>query len=162
SLAGALALGFCAADAAALAKMAATQALQNADAAGRGAGPVRPMRGVARPAGLVALLRPHAGGGPPAFAPPLHPPPGGCSIVDSAAWVERLLAAGARTVQLRIKDAASRTLSSEVRRSVHAAREHGAQLFVNDHWALALEHGAYGVHLGQEDLARADIAALRA
>jgi thiamine-phosphate pyrophosphorylase/hydroxymethylpyrimidine kinase/phosphomethylpyrimidine kinase/thiamine-phosphate diphosphorylase len=37
----------------------------------------------------------------------------------------------------------------------------GAQVFINDHWQLALAHGAYGVHLGQEDLDTAGIAALR-
>lgn len=33
-------------------------------------------------------------------------------------------------------------------------------MFINDHWQLALEAGAYGVHLGQEDLAVADLHAL--
>ncbi len=37
----------------------------------------------------------------------------------------------------------------------------GAQLFINDHWRLALQHRAYGVHLGQEDLDEADLAGLR-
>ena len=37
----------------------------------------------------------------------------------------------------------------------------GAQVFINDHWLLALAAGAYGVHLGQEDLDTADIEALR-
>jgi len=37
----------------------------------------------------------------------------------------------------------------------------GAQLFINDHWALALRLGAYGVHLGQEDLDTVDLNALR-
>jgi hydroxymethylpyrimidine kinase/phosphomethylpyrimidine kinase/thiamine-phosphate diphosphorylase len=45
---------------------------------------------------------------------------------------------------------------------VNAARElPDAQLFINDHWRDALELGAYGVHLGQEDLDTADLAALR-
>jgi hydroxymethylpyrimidine kinase / phosphomethylpyrimidine kinase / thiamine-phosphate diphosphorylase len=29
------------------------------------------------------------------------------------------------------------------------------------HWALALQHGAYGVHVGQEDLDQVDLPALR-
>jgi len=33
-------------------------------------------------------------------------------------------------------------------------------VIVNDHWRLALEHGAMGVHLGQDDLPGADIAAI--
>jgi thiamine-phosphate diphosphorylase len=37
----------------------------------------------------------------------------------------------------------------------------GAQLFINDHWQLALRLGAYGVHVGQEDLDQVDLHALR-
>ncbi|MDB5818179.1 MAG: thiDE [Rhizobacter sp.] len=85
------------------------------------------------------------------------------AVVDSAAWVERVSAAGVPTVQLRIKkpvgveDAA---LSDEVEQSVAAAERHGARLFINDHWQLAIRHAAYGVHLGQEDLLTADLQAI--
>ena len=82
-------------------------------------------------------------------------------IVDSAAWVARLAPLGVRLVQLRIKDAAPTLLRAEIR----AAREHcatrGLQLVVNDYWQLALEEGCDFVHLGQGDLAGADLAALR-
>ena len=48
------------------------------------------------------------------------------------------------------------------RYAVGAGREvGGVQVFLNDYWQLALEAGAYGVHLGQEDLDTADLAALR-
>jgi hydroxymethylpyrimidine kinase/phosphomethylpyrimidine kinase/thiamine-phosphate diphosphorylase len=84
------------------------------------------------------------------------------AVVDSAQWVRRVLAAGIRTVQLRIKDPAAPTLSAQIADAVAAARATpGAQLFINDHWALALEHGAYGVHVGQEDLDLVDLAVLR-
>lgn len=83
-------------------------------------------------------------------------------VVDSAAWVQRLVDAGARLIQLRIKNAAA----NEVRREVDAALAHcrmrGAQLVVNDHWQIAIDAGADFVHLGQEDLEGADLAALRA
>jgi thiamine-phosphate pyrophosphorylase len=36
-----------------------------------------------------------------------------------------------------------------------------ALLFINDHWQAAIDAGAYGVHLGQEDLDTADLAAIR-
>ena len=82
-------------------------------------------------------------------------------IVDSAAWVERLAPLGVRLVQLRIKDAAPALLRTEIR----AARAHcvarGMQLVVNDYWQLALEEGCDFVHLGQGDLAGADLAVLR-
>jgi hydroxymethylpyrimidine kinase/phosphomethylpyrimidine kinase/thiamine-phosphate diphosphorylase len=80
------------------------------------------------------------------------------AIVDSAARVEQVLAAGVRTVQLRIKtpvdpDAAWRDgLQAAVTRSVRACRAAGAEFFVNDHWELAYALGAHGVHLGQEDM----------
>jgi thiamine-phosphate pyrophosphorylase len=95
---------------------------------------------------------------------PLTGPIGFYPVVHDAAWVRRLLDWGIRTVQLRFK-AAGHT-PAEIEREVRAAVEAGknvpgAQVFVNDHWQLALQMGAYGVHLGQEDLDTADIAALR-
>ncbi|GAB4088579.1 hypothetical protein GCM10028785_12480 [Hydrogenophaga soli] len=81
-------------------------------------------------------------------------------VVDSADWVERVLAAGVRTVQLRIKDPTQPDLRQHIRRSVAAARAASAQLYINDHWQLAMEEGAFGVHLGQEDLGHADVQAL--
>jgi thiamine-phosphate diphosphorylase len=96
----------------------------------------------------------------PAFAPLAHPDLGLYAIVDTADWIERVLAAGVKTVQLRIKDANQPNLREEIRRSVAAARAANAQLFINDHWRIAIEEGAYGVHLGQEDLAIADLDAI--
>ncbi|HSW15622.1 MAG TPA: thiamine phosphate synthase, partial [Ramlibacter sp.] len=82
------------------------------------------------------------------------------AIVDSASWVRRVLDAGVRTVQLRIKDYGHPALRSEIRESIAAATACGAQLFINDHWRAAIAEGAYGVHLGQEDLATADLRAI--
>ena len=42
------------------------------------------------------------------------------------------------------------------------ARRHDCQLIVNDYWREALELGADYIHLGQEDLAGADVAAIHA
>jgi hydroxymethylpyrimidine kinase/phosphomethylpyrimidine kinase/thiamine-phosphate diphosphorylase len=161
SLAGALALEFCIADAAVLAKMAATEAVRAGFAAGRGAGAVRPRRGFALGRGAMPTLHQDPAHAPSAFERLVAPRLGLYPIVDSAEWVARVLAAGARTVQLRIKRGEGDHLSDEVRRSVGSARAAGAQLFINDHWELAIAHGAYGVHLGQEDLATADLPALR-
>ncbi|UUZ65519.1 thiamine phosphate synthase [Polaromonas sp. P1-6] len=85
-------------------------------------------------------------------------------VVPDAAWVQRLLGWGVRTIQLRIKaaDHTPAEIEREVRAAVEAGRAvPGAQVFINDHWQLALVAGAYGVHLGQEDLDTADIEALR-
>jgi len=97
-----------------------------------------------------------------AFAPLAERSMGLYAIVDSADWVARVLHAGIRTVQLRIKQAPPQALAAQIRRSVQAAQAARAQLFINDHWQLAIEHGAYGVHLGQEDLDSADLDAIRA
>jgi thiamine-phosphate diphosphorylase len=82
------------------------------------------------------------------------------AIVDSAEWVERVLKAGVRTVQLRMKNPQHPALRAEIKRSIAAARAVNAQLFINDDWKMAIEEGAYGVHLGQEDLATADLKAI--
>ena len=85
-------------------------------------------------------------------------------VVPTAEWVERLLGWGVRTVQLRIKavDHTPADIAAQVSASVAAGgKVPGAQVFINDHWQLALAAGAYGVHLGQEDLDTADIEALR-
>ena len=161
TVAAALALGFCPADAAVIAKMSTTQALREGSSAGRGAGAVRPMRGFGLHPDLLPALHRGADNSTNAFAPLATPRLGLYAIVDSADWVERILSAGARTVQLRIKEGTPLHLSKEVQRSVRAARAVDAQLFINDHWRLALEHGAYGVHLGQDDLETADIDTLR-
>jgi hydroxymethylpyrimidine kinase/phosphomethylpyrimidine kinase/thiamine-phosphate diphosphorylase len=83
-------------------------------------------------------------------------------VVDSVAWLERLLPLGVRTAQLRVKNLQGAALEQEIYAAIVLARRHDARLFINDYWQLALNHKAYGVHLGQEDLATADIAALAA
>ncbi len=82
-------------------------------------------------------------------------------IVDSAAWIERLVPLGVRLVQLRIKDAAEAELRGEIRKARDLCRAHGCQLIVNDYWRLAIEEGCDFVHLGQQDLAEADCPAIR-
>jgi hydroxymethylpyrimidine kinase/phosphomethylpyrimidine kinase/thiamine-phosphate diphosphorylase len=167
TLTAALALGFCSADAAVVAKMSTTHALRAAMPAGRGAGAVRPLRGFGLYPELLPALHTTASFNAPPFLPLAQRHMGLYAVVDSANWVERVLDAGVRTVQLRIKADSPRQLSAaqlsqEIQHSVRVAQAARAQLFINDHWELALEHGAYGVHLGQEDLQTADIPALRA
>lgn len=82
-------------------------------------------------------------------------------IFDSAAWVARGLAAGARMIQLRIKDRPENQTRAEIARTRDMARQAGALLVVNDHWRLAIDLGCDWLHLGQEDLDGADLAAIR-
>lgn len=81
-------------------------------------------------------------------------------IFDSADWVARGLAAGARMIQLRIKDRDEPSLRAEIARSRDMARAAGAILVVNDHWRLAIDLNCDWLHLGQEDLDEADLPAI--
>ncbi|KNC92748.1 thiamine phosphate synthase [Trabulsiella odontotermitis] len=82
-------------------------------------------------------------------------------VVDSVEWIERLLEAGVRTVQLRIKDLPDDDVEADVIRAIQLGRRYRARLFINDYWRLAIKHQAYGVHLGQEDLETTDLQAIR-
>lgn len=83
-------------------------------------------------------------------------------IVDSAAWVARLVGAGARLIQLRVKDRDEADVQPQAREALAICKAAGAELVVNDYWRLAISIGAPWVHLGQEDLDSADVAAIRA
>lgn len=83
-------------------------------------------------------------------------------IVPDVAWLKRLLPLGIKTVQLRAKDMGDAQLETEIRDAVTLCKEAECQLIVNDHWQLAITSGADFVHLGQEDLAAANLAPLRA
>jgi thiamine-phosphate pyrophosphorylase len=83
-------------------------------------------------------------------------------IVDQAGWLERLLPLGVKLAQLRIKDRPENEVRSQIRAARKLSAKFGAQLVINDFWRLAIEEGCDFVHLGQGDLAGADIAALRA
>lgn len=82
-------------------------------------------------------------------------------IVDSSGWIDRLVPLGVKLVQLRIKEMDEAPLRVEIRRARETCARHGCQLIVNDHWRLAIEEGCDFIHLGQEDLAAADLAAIR-
>jgi len=82
-------------------------------------------------------------------------------IVGNALWVERLVRLGAQLIQLRMKDQPLEVVRKHVRAARMACENAGAQLVVNDYWQLAIEEACDFVHLGQEDLDGADLAALR-
>lgn len=84
------------------------------------------------------------------------------AVLPDAAWVGRMARLGVPTVQLRFKSDDAQAIQREVRAAVEAVRGTCALLFINDHWQAAIEAGAYGVHLGQEDMDEADLAAIRA
>ncbi|SNY79987.1 thiamine phosphate synthase [Enterobacter sp. CC120223-11] len=82
-------------------------------------------------------------------------------VVDSVAWIKRLLEVGVRTLQLRIKDKRDEEVEADVIAAIALGRHYRARLFINDYWRLAIKHRAYGVHLGQEDLDVTDLDAIR-
>ncbi|RUM08920.1 thiamine phosphate synthase [Rhizobium chutanense] len=82
-------------------------------------------------------------------------------IVDSTNWIRRLVPLGVKTVQLRIKDRALPEIRAEIREAAAICKAHACQLIVNDYWQVAIEEGCDFIHLGQEDLAAADLGAIR-
>jgi len=81
-------------------------------------------------------------------------------IVDRSDQLKPLYESGITTAQLRIKDLEGDALEQEIRDAITLSHTHKARLFVNDYWRLAIRHGAYGIHLGQEDIQEADIQAI--
>ena len=81
-------------------------------------------------------------------------------VVDRAYKLTALYDAGVTTTQLRVKDMAGDSLENEIKEAIRISSEYNARLFINDFWLLAIKHGAYGVHLGQEDIQDADIRAI--
>ena len=82
-------------------------------------------------------------------------------IVDSADWVRRIVGAGAKLIQLRVKEASDSDVTAEIHGAMLACDDAGAQLIVNDYWQAAIEAGCDYVHLGQGDLDTADVKAIR-
>ncbi len=78
-------------------------------------------------------------------------------VVDNVRWIERLLPMGITTIQLRIKDRNQPDLEEQVVRAIELGRQYDAQVFINDYWQLAIKHGAFGVHLGQEDIEESNL-----
>jgi hydroxymethylpyrimidine kinase/phosphomethylpyrimidine kinase/thiamine-phosphate diphosphorylase len=159
AIAASLARGFELADALVLAKMYVTAGLRAAVQLGAGPGPVAHTGYPRRLADLPMLRRGHG------VVAEAFPDCGGelglYPVMPTAEWVERVLALGVTTVQLRSKHLSPEQTEAEIVRAIAASRRHGARLFINDHWQLAIRHGAYGVHLGQEDLDTADVEAIR-
>jgi thiamine-phosphate pyrophosphorylase len=74
------------------------------------------------------------------------------AVLPDSEWIKRMAQAGVRTLQLRFKSDDPYLVEKQIEASVRAVEGSESLLFINDHWQLALKHGAYGVHLGQEDL----------
>jgi len=84
-------------------------------------------------------------------------------VAPDALWVKRLLEMGAKTVQLRFKSTNPELIEEEVAKAIRYSQAFASstQVFINDYWELAIKYGAYGVHLGQEDMDLANLERIR-
>ena len=82
-------------------------------------------------------------------------------ILPDLDWIRRLVPLGLKVVQLRLKDVASAEVERQIAGSLEVCRQYGCLLIVNDYWRQAIALGASWVHLGQEDLADADVGAIK-
>jgi thiamine-phosphate pyrophosphorylase len=83
-------------------------------------------------------------------------------VMPELSWLERIVPLGVITVQLRLKDAEPSEINWQIEASLDLCAKHDCQLIVNDYWREAIALGADYIHLGQEDLAGADLAAIKA
>jgi thiamine-phosphate pyrophosphorylase len=82
-------------------------------------------------------------------------------VVDSVAWVARLALLGVGTIQLRAKNLSESDAVQTILDALEVIKGTQAELVVNDYWRAAIIAGARHIHLGQEDLAGADLHAIR-
>ncbi|KFI29355.1 thiamine phosphate synthase [Haematobacter massiliensis] len=82
-------------------------------------------------------------------------------IFDHPDWLRLALPLGVQLVQLRVKDRTEAETRAMIVEAQALCRAAGAVLVVNDHWQLAIDAGCDWLHLGQEDLDTADLAAIR-
>lgn len=84
-------------------------------------------------------------------------------VVDDVRWLRRFLPLGVRTIQLRIKEQPTSAVQRQIREALAIAADYDdCQMIINDYWREAITLGANWLHLGQDDLAGADRAAIRA
>lgn len=83
-------------------------------------------------------------------------------IVPDSSWARRLVPLGVRTLQLRYKGDDTSEIRRQIAETLELCIAHDCRLIVNDHWRAAIDVGADFVHLGQEDLAEADVATIKA
>ena len=83
-------------------------------------------------------------------------------VMPDADWVKRMVDAQLPTVQLRFKSEDKYNIRKQIKEAVKATKDSQTLLFINDYWEQAIDEGAYGVHLGQEDMAIADLEKIRA
>ncbi|KIO76365.1 thiamine-phosphate synthase [Pedobacter lusitanus] len=66
--------------------------------------------------------------------------------------IEKVLRAGGKWIQLRVKEQTEDAILELAVQASRLCEQYGAKLIINDYPELALKSGAYGVHLGLNDL----------
>ena len=83
-------------------------------------------------------------------------------IVDNLEHLKKLFDTGASLIQFRVKDKSQSDVFALVKKAVELSKKYSfSKLIINDYWEAAIESGAFGVHLGQEDIKYADLSTLR-
>ena len=82
-------------------------------------------------------------------------------VMPDSDWVKRMVDAELPTVQLRFKSEDKSKIKKQIAQAVSAVEGSKTLLFINDYWQEAIAAGAYGVHLGQEDMETANLEAIR-
>lgn len=82
-------------------------------------------------------------------------------VLPDAGWIARLVPLGLKLVQLRFKDGDAAETRRQISQSMEICAANGCQLIVNDYWREAIALGADYIHLGQEDLAAANVEAIK-
>lgn len=83
-------------------------------------------------------------------------------VIGSLDWLAKLLPLNLNIIQLRLKGFDEAEVEPMIKEAVAMCKGSSTRLFINDYWQLAIKYGAYGVHIGQEDLVSADLAAIHA
>jgi len=168
AIAAALALDYFIEDALVLAKAYLNQGLKGSKALGKGEGAVAHCGWPTNQTDFPEIVLPESKVGyeldlpghleaGPGFEPCDTDKLGLYPVLDSVDWVERVLALGVKTLQLRIKDKQPEQVEQQIIEAIALGKKYNARLFINDFWELAIKHKAYGVHLGQEDMDVADL-----
>lgn len=174
AITAALAQGYSLKDAVTLGKLYINQSIRQALPLGKGAGPVAHPRQLPclddMPCIKPALTRGLSHQTHSLTAQPIETrlpfprcsyPIGLYPLITCAAELAELIPLGITTAQLRIKNQPEHRLENEIKACIKLAKRHHLRLFINDHWALAIKHNAYGAHLGQDDVDTADISAIQ-
>ncbi|PKM19950.1 MAG: hypothetical protein CVV11_00025 [Gammaproteobacteria bacterium HGW-Gammaproteobacteria-15] len=162
AIAAAYAYGYELADSIIVARAYLQQALSHSYATGKGAGCLQHHSWPTKRCYFPQLKLPQdTQYGTLSFAG-ISTPIGFYPVIDSVQWLKRLLPLEPDVIQLRLKQGTPDEIELQIAEAVLLSRDYKLRLFINDHWQLAIKYGAYGVHLGQEDLAQADLNAIAA